>query len=509
MSHRFVLGLAATLLGCSAAGSINPGSSYGASAVDPASSGAAKADAGVDSGAQPSPLDGGNDKTDGPDATTVVTVATDAGLVLSVSPSVAHVAPNGTAQFTAMTSPSSAGAVRWTVDEGQSGGSISASGSYTAPSAAGTYHVTASFDTPGGAVSASAPVIVAAVGDCANLPAAGRWENISVPGTGAGDEGVFSKNFSEALVVDPFDPATVWLNIGYKGVFKSSDCGATWVHVNTGRNREAIDNGSHVSMAIDHTERGTMYLISIFSTWGLWKSTNGGVDWDQMFPADSEVMKATHGFADAISMDPTDHRHLVVGFHTNCEAPYAPTCVAETKDGGASWSVHKTPAPNWEEGAGPWVIGPNTWVYGGEQLYYTQDGGTSWRQVTASGTWGFSGGEVATHPIPRGKDGTYYLTSSQGVVRSKDGQSWTLIPSLQHRVVGFALAGGKLFASDQWSKSYFVASEDAPDAWSPLPPPSDAELPADQGAPYIDYDPVHRVVYTSNFAGGTWRTVAP
>jgi hypothetical protein len=34
-------------------------------------------------------------------------------------------------------------------------------------------------------------------------------------------------------------------------------------------------------------------------------------------------------------------------------------------------------------------------------------------------------------------------------------------------------------------------------------------LPADQGAPFIDYASVHNMLYSSNFAGGLWRVVLP
>ena len=86
---------------------------------------------------------------------------------------------------------------------------------------------------------------VAAAGDCSLLPAVGTWENVSPL---SGKTATFSQNFSEAIIVDPFDPSTVWLTIGYGGIFKSTNCGAlgSWVHVNTGRNGAAMDKGSHV-----------------------------------------------------------------------------------------------------------------------------------------------------------------------------------------------------------------------------------------------------------------------
>jgi hypothetical protein len=343
---------------------------------------------------------------------------------------------------------------------------------------------------------------------CTGLPAPGTWENISPVVAVVGDTS--GNNYAEAVVVDPFDSATVWFATGYRGIFKSTDCGATFTHVNTGRGSKAFDNGSHVSMAVDPVEPGVMYAVSIYGEWGLSKSTNGGVDWDQLLPADSPTAKAIGTNAvDGVSMDPNDHRHLVLGMHANCIAPYAPTCELESTDAGGTWTIVKTPNPGWEEGAGPWVIDAMTWLYGGLHLWLTTDRGSDWTNLDPdpAAFWGFSGGEVETHSIPRGADGTYYLTCNQGIVKSTDGRAWSLIPNSGGRSVGFAIGGGRMYSSDEWSTSYHTASESDPTKWTSIPAP--AAMPAGQGAPFIDYDAAHHVLYSSNFAGGLWRLVTP
>jgi hypothetical protein len=425
------------------------------------------------------------------------------GIAITLNPSVVHLAPSAAVQLSATVTGTKNTAVTWTVTEA-SGGTIGSSGNYTAPAAPGTYHVVAT-SVADAVAKATVAVFVNTVGNCSNLPAAGQWDSIAPVTAKMGDTS--GQNFSEAVIVDPFDPATVWLGTGFAGVFKSTDCGATWKHVNTGRNGAQLDNGSHVSMAIDPVAQGTMYAVSLFGAWGLWKSTNGGVDWDQLFPSGGQVDTVTSNFFDSISMDPTDHTHLVVGMHGNCTGAYAPTCEAETKDAGMTWRLLKTPNANWEEGAGPWILSANSWLYAGEDLWLTVDSGNTWKKITPTGTWSFSGGEVETHSIPRGPDGTYFLTSSQGITRSSDGQTWTLIPNFAKSTVGFATGGGELFASDQWSTGYYTASGTSSSAWTTLaPPPS---LPSGTGAPFIDYDSSHHVLYSSNFDGGLWRVVRP
>jgi len=443
-------------------------------------------------------------------ATTGVADGGAGGISVSVQPAASHVLPSGTLMLTATVSGTADPAVMWAVQEGLVGGTVTASGSYTAPSAAGTYHVVASSHADS-AATAVATVFVAAAGDCSALPAVGTWENVSPL---SGKTATFSQNFSEAIVVDPFDPATVWLTIGYGGIFKSTNCGAlgSWVHVNTGRNGAAMDKGSHVSIAIDPVDQGTMYAISIFDTWGFWKSTNGGVDWDQLMEPNSEVTKVTNNFFDSVSMDPTDHHHLILGLHSTCAAPHAKICQAETTDGGASWRIVdvSTPETNWEEGAGPWILDANSWLYGGGHLWLTTNRGADWTEIDPDPAqfYSFSGGEVQTRSIARGSDGAYYLTCGQGIVQSRDGgRSWSLLPGFHNRTVGLVIVGGNLFASDEWSTGYYTASENDLTHWTTIAPP--AGLPSDQGAPYVDYDAAHHVLYSSNFAGGTWRLRMP
>jgi photosystem II stability/assembly factor-like uncharacterized protein len=335
------------------------------------------------------------------------------------------------------------------------------------------------------------------------LKPAGTWEKIR-------------SRWSDALVVDPFDPAIVWVADDSNGLLKSTDCGSTWTHINTGVNGAQVDQGGIVSMAVDPVDRGVMYVAPIYGAGGVWKSVNGGVDWQQLFPAGSEgantIGAGTH--IDCVSMDPTDHKHLVIGTHANCLGDYAPTCQAESLDAGVTWRFFRSPPgtidpdANWEEGAGPWVINRTTWVYGGFHLWLTTNNGKDWKLLNPDPApyWSLNGGEVQTHSIPHGSDGSYYLTAGQGVVRSTDGGlSWSLIPNSGGRSVGFVIGDGKLYSSDQWSASYHVADEADGTNWTEFPAPPD--LPMDKGAPFLDYDPAHHILFSSNYGGGAWRVV--
>ena len=54
-----------------------------------------------------------------------------------------------------------------------------------------------------------------------------------------------------SFVIDPHDTATIYLGTVGVGLFKSTDCGATWTHINTGMNGSSLDPGMEGSIAID------------------------------------------------------------------------------------------------------------------------------------------------------------------------------------------------------------------------------------------------------------------
>jgi photosystem II stability/assembly factor-like uncharacterized protein len=341
---------------------------------------------------------------------------------------------------------------------------------------------------------------------CPALPPAGQWQNISPPGVGSTD----------ALTLDPFDSATVWLGTDQHGLYKSSDCGATWSHVSSGQNQMGIDSGAVWSMAIDPVDKGTVYAVSGYGGAGLWKSRDGGVDWAQLFPPDSEFAKTVeYNFVGNVSMDPNDHLHLVVGTHGNCAPPYDPTCQAESKDGGATWHIVRVPGKMWAEQAGPYVLNASSWLFAVlfDGLYLTTDNGASFTQVAPPGVVGTSGGEFTHRPFVAAPDGTYYLpTINSGILRSSDGgKSWSVIPrSGTGYQLGFAMGKERLYSGDANNRTYQSAPLPGGTEWSALTAPPLPEIMNEiTGAIYLEYDDAHHLLYSSNFGGGAWRMVTP
>jgi len=433
------------------------------------------------------------DSDSGVHSPTTQTDAGSKGISVAVTPIIAHLAPHATTQFSAQITGSSDNAVAWSVQEGAAGGTISAAGLYTAPATAGSYHVIAKSHADASATG-TASAAVSTPGECTKLPPAGTWDNISPVGTSAGT----------SIAVDPFNPSIVWLAAGNgnmtAGLFKSTDCAATWTHTNTGRNSSIIDSSSDWSIAIDFVTPGVMYLVGGYGGLNLWKTTNGGVDWDPLFTADSDYGKATHQsradlFVNNVSMDPTNPLHLVIDTHGG-------SVEAETFDGGKTWKITTTPLP-WGENGGVMLLNATSWLWGGGEtpdgLYLTTDNGTSWNKVGSFA----ANGEGANEPITKLSDGAYYLATLSGMIRSTDALTWTQVS--QDRVVGFASGDGRMYASDQWTPSFHTAKISDPTKWSAVPAPNG--FPAGQGCPYLDYDSAHHLLYASCFAGGVWRLV--
>jgi len=330
---------------------------------------------------------------------------------------------------------------------------------------------------------------------CSALPAAGTWEKISPATTG----------WSLSVALDPFDSAVVWSANDF-GLNKSTDCGATWKLVSTGANGPGLAKSSLWSIAIDPVAQGTIYLVGGYGALSLWKSTNGGVDWTNLFTPGSEYVKVQeYDFVNNVSMDPTNHLHLATATHGTCAAPYAPNCDAETFDGGATWKLSVAPS-SWPEGGGVFVLDAKTWLwcdpFGG--IWRTADNAATFQKVHT----GYGGnGEFTNKPLVPASDGAYYLSSIQGILRSSDaGKTWTQVKQ-DGKWVGFAMSSTTLYAADQWSNTFASAAISDPTKWTTFPPPSG--LASNQGAPYLAYDEDHHVLYASTWPGGLWRIVKP
>lgn len=341
------------------------------------------------------------------------------------------------------------------------------------------------------------------IGACDSLAPVGQWELVTPPQVPAGKK-------TNALLLDPYNPGTVFLGAENRGILKSVDCGSTWTQISTGRNSSSVNSGEPMSMQMDPRNNQVIYTTSFQGAGGLWKSVNGGVDWDPLFPPGSEVASVVQfNFISNVSMEAANPDHLVVTMHADCVSPnYGPVCEAESTDGGATWTITTVDigAGSYVQGAGAFILDATTWLFStyAQGLWLTTDRGHTWTEVTPAGANGVTSGKPQNLPFAPSPAGNYFLGSYQGVLKSVDGRSWTLLPNSGGRTVGLVLGeGGRVYSADQWAPNYHVAFENDLSTWQSVPSP--AGLPSDKGALYLAYDAAHHVLYSSNFEGGFWR----
>jgi hypothetical protein len=209
-------------------------------------------------------------------------------------------------------------------------------------------------------------------------------------------------------------------------------------------------------------------------------------------------------FFQDLALDPTAHQHLLVTFHDNCGGAFAPNCLAESLDGGATFRLVKGPLPGWGEGAGPFILGGARWLMTTPQngAFFSGDSGATWKQVA----------QGMDRQLYRVSGGSYFVGSDYGVLRSADGETWTKIEGAPtfDAVIG---DGTRLFGSVRFAEfvsaeqqPYFTSLESDGNTWTSLPSPK-----MKSGGVYFAYDADHKLLYSANTATGLWRmkTQAP
>jgi|HubBroStandDraft_2_1064218.scaffolds.fasta_scaffold21223_3 hypothetical protein len=356
----------------------------------------------------------------------------------------------------------------------------------------------------------------------------GGWLNVSPPGSN------YASTYSgiNAVAVRSDNPSIVYAGADSNGMFRSTDCGATWALVSTGQNATAMKSGRPWSLVIDPVTPDVMYTVEGYGTSGLWKSTNAGVDWTDVLTPEISDAFYVGGQITGISMDPGDHTHLVIESHQGdgCSygtgpdgGPLIGTCIAESTDSGMTWKLLQIPQP-WEENSSVAIITRETWLWGGffGGLWQTSNEGMTWTEVSvndAGSSPGLPNAYAETNYYEpyswQDSSGRYYLPTKSwflpgGVIRSdpNDTSRWTAIPGSPQAQFLYPTST-QLVMSSEADPHYYVASQSDPTTWSPLDGP-DAALNSQGGlGVYEAYDSAHHILYSSCFNSGLWEKYVP
>ena len=166
-------------------------------------------------------------------------------------------------------------------------------------------------------------------------PASGRWtpKTDDLPSTAIG-----------ALAVAPSDDNVVYAGTGEgalsgdsyfgNGILRSTDGGVSWSHVSgdffvgVSTSRLAVDpsNADHLYAAILRGRGGDRRVSPpVHSTFGIWESTDGGVNWTLLKAAPPPSLGATD-----LRLDPQSPKTLYASFWSDA--------IYKSTDGGATWN---------------------------------------------------------------------------------------------------------------------------------------------------------------------------
>lgn len=349
-------------------------------------------------------------------------------------------------------------------------------------------------------------------GNCANLGAEGVFEEITPPEVRAGIKMLRDEGGSFAITVDPVNFGTVYLGTRFSKLWKSTDCGANWARIATGKNGTDIDRGMNWMLALDPMDPNVVYTNSGYGSNGLYKSLNGGVDWYLIWPPAQQpelVRGFKYNFANVIALDPTNHLHILLTFHEDCLPPHPSTCIAESLDGGSAWRlIDGNPAwRGWEGQVIYFLENSHTWLWGSQSngFWRSDDSGTSWEAIP-----GMTASHLQGSQLYRRKDGTFFLAAAHGIWRSPDGKAsnWSLVANTGPIVGGLVGSGTTMYASTCYfpafckKAQYLSSPEDDGNTWTVMPSPDAIGMGGTMG-----YDKEHHLLYSSNMLGGVWRVV--
>jgi hypothetical protein len=330
----------------------------------------------------------------------------------------------------------------------------------------------------------------------------------------------FTGTFGCTVVeVDPNNTDILYLSIDERGLWKTTDAGASWAQVGDtsfnysgGNTTKLID--SPIDVRVDPDDSNHLYLTQGVrgSTLGFWVSTDGGENWTKP-PGFVTVQQTATNDVTNMSVDPGDFKHVLLSSHSGWAE--GATGILETTDGGETF-IKRPPGGSWGGSLGVnFLHDPANGVGDSETWLISTDGDGFWRTTDSGDSWS----QVATFSAVHGGNRTLYYANT-GVVyaganfqmarSTNNGLSWSLIgptfPDGYYQVIG---DGNYLYAQESNTGVHAVA-EDQPYVTSPEDDgvtwtPYQGGVQKFKDGPYtMRFDSYQRILYSANWRTGLW-----
>jgi hypothetical protein len=399
---------------------------------------------------------------------------------------------------------SAAGGAAGKSGSGGSAGGLGAGG--TSKSDAGSIVVAGCGD--GGAMGGGGPV-----GTPPTLTP-GTWKDITPAGADLAN--TFGVN---SVDLDPKNPYTIYASIDQRGIWKTTDGGATWVRLgdpNMKGNQTTSYVDSPLRVAVDPCDSNHLYATQGVrgSTLGFWVSHDGGKTW--AWPKGFvDIVKTTTMDVTTLAVDPSNFAHVLVGSHSPWNGQ-STAGIIESKDGGETFTTSKPAAGGFQSGSvgigfafdpAAGIGDSNTWLVNGDGTgtWRTTDGGANWTKVSMLS--GVHGGA----DLFRDTKGNLYFGGYQYPYRSTDnGATWTQLGGgLQYAYYLSMVSDGKnLYTAPScacggapYNQSYFTSPESDGLKWTAY---QGGGQKVGNGPYRMRFDKVNRIIYSANWDSGVW-----
>lgn len=240
------------------------------------------------------------------------------------------------------------------------------------------------------------------------------------------------------ILVDPSNPDIVLLaqysyintstNVTYAtGFYRSTDGGVSWTRTWAGLSRDLVRHPSDPNtyfLAATRCDTTSSYTCDA-TTGGVWKSTNGGVNWTRIYTA---PIASASNVKVAVTPAATSNLYILSGTSTTAQLDVS------TDNGGTFTSMgYGFDTGQFSYNCYMFVspTDPNVIYVGTRDLWISTNGGSTWTNATNNFTFagGYQPNSARAHPdqhffaFSTSNSGTIYISGDGGLWKSYDGGS--------------------------------------------------------------------------------------